>query len=84
MVKALGVFGNTHGRQHAYGRAAADAVERARYRVAGLVGAYPKRIIFTSGATEACNLALRGAAARATGRGASAGCDARHGTRGGS
>ena len=62
MVEAFELFGNPHGRQHAYGRAAADAVETARNRVAGLVGAYPQRIIFTSGATESCNLALRGAA----------------------
>ncbi len=62
MVEAFDVFGNPHGRQHAYGRAAADAVDRARSQVAGLVGAYPQRIVFTSGATESCNLALRGAA----------------------
>ena len=62
MVKAFELFGNPHGRQHAYGRAAADAVDTARSRVAGLVGAYPQRIVFTSGATESCNLALRGAA----------------------
>ena len=60
MVEAFDVFGNPHGRQHAYGRAAADAVDTARRRVAGLVGAYPQRIVFTSGATESCNLALRG------------------------
>lgn len=62
MVDAFDVFGNPHGRQHAYGRAAADAVDTARSRVAALVGAYPQRIVFTSGATESCNLALRGAA----------------------
>ena len=62
MVEAFDVFGNPHGRQHAYGRAAADAVDLARSRVAGLVGAYPQQIVFTSGATESCNLALRGAA----------------------
>ena len=62
MVEAFDVFGNPHGRQHAYGRAAADVVDTARSRVAGLVGAYPQRIVFTSGATESCNLALRGVA----------------------
>ena len=62
MVEAFDVFGNPHGRQHAYGRAAADAVDTARRQVAGLLGAYPQRIVFTSGATESCNLALRGAA----------------------
>ena len=62
MVEAFGLFGNPHGRQHVYGREAADAVDVARSQVAGLVGAYPQRIVFTSGATESCNLALRGAA----------------------
>lgn len=62
MVDAFEVFGNPHGRQHAYGREAADALDRARAQVACLVGAYPQRIVFTSGATESCNLALRGAA----------------------
>ena len=62
MVDAFDLFGNPHGRQHAYGRAAANAVDLARSRVAGLVGAYPQRIVFTSGATESCNLALRGVA----------------------
>ena len=65
MVEAFHVFGNPHGRQHAYGRAAADAVDMARSQVSGLVGAYPQRIVFTSGATESCNLALRGSAAAA-------------------
>ncbi len=62
MVEAFDTFGNPHGRQHEYGRAAADAVDTARGQVAELVGAYTNRIIFTSGATESCNLALRGAA----------------------
>ena len=62
VVEAFELFGNPHGRQHAYGRAAADAVDVARGQVAGLVGSYPQRIVFTSGATESCNLALRGAA----------------------
>ena len=62
MVEAFELYGNPHGRQHAYGRAAADAVDAARGQVAGLIGTYPHRIIFTSGATESCNLALRGVA----------------------
>ena len=62
LVEAFDVFGNPHGRQHVYGRVAADAVEMARSQVAGLIGAYPQRIVFTSGATESCNLALRGVA----------------------
>lgn len=62
MIDSFDVFGNPHGRQHAYGREAADLLDTARRQVATLVGAYPDRIVFTSGATESCNLALRGAA----------------------
>ena len=47
--------------EHAAGRAARNAVERARAQVAALIGATPEEIIFTSGATEANNLALKGA-----------------------
>ena len=65
MVEAFQLFGNPHGRQHTYGREAAAAVDAARAQVAALVGTYPNRIVFTAGATESCNLALRGAA-RAT------------------
>ena len=54
--------GNPHGRQHLYSRLAADAMEEARSMVAYLIGAYPQRVVFTSGATESCNLALWGAA----------------------
>lgn len=46
---------------HAAGRAARDAVEQARTQVAGLVGALPEEIIWTSGATESNNLAIKGA-----------------------
>ena len=60
--EAFQMYGNPHGRQHLYGRIAADAIEDARSKVAYLIGAYPQRIVFTSGATESCNLALRGAA----------------------
>ena len=66
LVGALEIFGNPHGRQHAFGRAAADAVDLARRRVAELLATYPDRIVFTSGATESCNLALRGAARAAS------------------
>ncbi|MDP3719982.1 MAG: aminotransferase class V-fold PLP-dependent enzyme [Acidobacteriota bacterium] len=55
-------FGNAASRQHAFGWAASDAVERARKQVAALVGAGGKDVIFTSGATEANNLAIKGAA----------------------
>ncbi|MEY4635071.1 MAG: hypothetical protein RJA55_869 [Acidobacteriota bacterium] len=55
-------FGNAASRQHAFGWAASDAVERARKQVAALIGAGSKDVIFTSGATEANNLAIKGAA----------------------
>lgn len=58
-------FGNPHSTQHAYGWAAEAAIERARGEVAALIGALPEEIVFTSGATEANNLAIRGIAARA-------------------
>jgi cysteine desulfurase len=58
-------FGNPHSAQHAYGWAAEQGVERARAQLAGLIGARPEEIVFTSGATEANNLAIRGVAARA-------------------
>jgi cysteine desulfurase len=54
--------GNPHSVEHAPGRAAADAVEEARAHIAALIGAEPREIIFTSGATEANNLAIKGAA----------------------
>ena len=56
------VFGNPHSQQHRFGRAAETAIERARDEVAAVVGARANEIIFTSGATEANNLAIKGAA----------------------
>ena len=61
-------FGNPHSAQHAYGWSAEEAVERARAGVAALIGALPDEIVFTSGATEANNLAIRGVAATAGAR----------------
>jgi cysteine desulfurase len=55
-------FGNAHSSQHAFGAQAADAVEVARAKVAALLGADPREIVFTSGATESNNLAIKGAA----------------------
>jgi cysteine desulfurase len=55
-------FGNPHSTSHIYGRIAAEAVERARSEVAALIRADPREIVFTSGATEANNLAIKGAA----------------------
>jgi len=55
-------FGNPHSRNHAYGWKAEEAVEKAREQVASIIHADAREIIFTSGATESNNLALKGAA----------------------
>ncbi len=55
-------FGNCHSRTHAYGWEAEDGVEKAREKVANLINAQPSELIFTSGATESNNIAIKGVA----------------------
>lgn len=70
MLPYLGVhFGNAGSRAHAYGWTADAAIKRARQQVADLIGATPREIVFTSGATESNNLAIKGAAQSAMARG---------------
>ena len=61
-------FGNPHSTNHAYGWEASDAVKAARAQVAHLINADDNEIVFTSGATESCNLALRGVARASDGK----------------
>ena len=58
-------FGNPHSEGHTFGWKSKQAVEAARAQVANFLNAYDDEIIFTSGATESCNLALRGVASSA-------------------
>jgi cysteine desulfurase len=62
-------FGNPHSAEHAAGRVAEAAVEQARAQVAALIGADPREIVFTSGATESNNIAIKGAARHAAAQG---------------
>lgn len=63
------LFGNPASRSHSYGWEAEDAVEEARAQVANLLGADPREIVWTSGATEGNNLAIKGAARFYSGKG---------------
>jgi cysteine desulfurase len=62
MPYLINLYGNPHSRTHAYGWESEKAVEQAREEIASLIKADPKEIIFTSGATESNNIAIKGVA----------------------
>src|SRR5690242_3247417 len=63
------VYGNAGSASHSFGAAAKDAVEDARAKIAAAIGAKAKEIVWTSGATESNNLAIRGVAEKYAARG---------------
>jgi cysteine desulfurase len=63
------VFGNAGSTTHVFGRVAKEAVDAARQQIAALLGGRPQEIVFTSGATESNNLAIKGVAAKHGSRG---------------
>ncbi|XP_013783791.1 cysteine desulfurase, mitochondrial-like [Limulus polyphemus] len=62
MPYLISLYGNPHSRTHAYGWESEAATETARKQVANIIGADPKEIVFTSGATESNNIAVKGVA----------------------
>lgn len=62
MPYSVSYYGNPHSRTHTYGWESEQAVEHARKQVADLIGADPKEIVFTSGATESNNISVKGVA----------------------